>query len=359
MASLKKNYRLQLIVSAGIAFVLILQTVWLHYAYTQTRQQLMIDIEEAFEQAYHKEQTYRISVVDIVNPGAVTIESCGMEEIQIIRKCPEPDTILYNNPSGLSIESFLSRVFVDLREHITPMNINCLADLFAGMLHEKDIPAYFVIERFDVLTGKILDTSLLPDKKQPEMNPETTLLLEISEKEFLRAVMQITPGVVLGQMTGALIPTISLIVLIVSCFAFVYRIKRTVMNSANMEDYHVREPEMHIGAIPEANFSANVGFDSIYNIGQYTFDPAKNDLHGYGESVQLNKKENAILYALCAQCGNVVERSILLSENWGNNGVIYSRSLDTYIAALRKYFRKDPSIQIVTIKGVGYKIVYS
>ena len=95
----------------------------------------------------------------------------------------------------------------------------------------------------------------------------------------------------------------------------------------------------------------------VYSIGQYTFDPAKNELYGCGESFLLNKKENAILYALCAQCGNVVERCILLSENWGSSGEIYSRSLDTYIAAIRKYLKKDPSIQIVTIKGLGYKIV--
>ena len=95
----------------------------------------------------------------------------------------------------------------------------------------------------------------------------------------------------------------------------------------------------------------------VFHIGQYVFDPAKNELQGSGEVVQLNKKENAILHALCMQCGNVIERSQLLEENWGDNGIIYSRSLDTYITTLRKYLKKDPSIQIVTIKGVGYKLV--
>ena len=354
MTSLKKKYYLLSVILAGIVSVLILQAVWLHFAYTQTRQQLMVHVKEAFEEAYRKEQTYRVPVVDIVNPGSVTIESCGTEEIQIIRKCPLPDTIVYNNPSGHSIESFINRVFVDLREHIVPMNINCLADLFAGMLYEKNISAFFVIERFDVATGKVLDTSLLPDRRQPDMNPRTTLFLGISEKESLRAVIQITPGVVFGQMTGTLILSIILIAFVAYCLAFIYRLKPDVIKAG---ESYIKDAEERTGIFSESDYSVNTGFDSIFNIGQYIFDPAKNDLHGYGESIQLNKKENSILYALCAQCGKVVDRSTLLSENWGSNGVIYSRSLDTYIATLRKYLKKDASIQIVTIKGLGYKIV--
>ena len=344
MTLVKKNYYLFAGVSLGIVFVLILQVLWLHHAYMETRRQLMVQLEDAFDQAYRKEQTYRVPVVDIVNPGAVTIESCGTEEIQIIRKCPIPDTIVYKNPSGHSIESFISRVFVDLREHIVPMNINCLADLFGGMLHDKGIPAYFVIERFDVVTGKVLDTSLLPDKKQPKTNPETTIFLEISEKESLRAILQITPGIVFGQIRGILVLTISISIILIICiliiYSFTYTEKEIVVNLRKTLE------------MPELNDKKEV-----FSIGHYSFDPAKNELHGYGESVQLNKKENAILYALCVHCGNVVERGILLTENWGSSGEIYSRSLDTYITALRKYLKKDPSIQIVTIKGVGYKIV--
>ena len=357
MTLLKKKYYLLSGISAGIISVIILQAVWMHYAYMQTRQQLIVHIGEAFEQAYIKEQTYRIPVVDIVNPGAVTIESCGTEEIQIIRKCSMPDTVVYKNPSGHSIENFIRRVFMDLREHIVPMNINCLADLFAGMLHEKNIPAYFVIERFNVTTGEVLDTSLLPDKKQPAMNPETTLLLEISEKESLRAIIKITPGMVLAQMAETLTLTVVLIFVVASCLIFVYCHNLSIGRFVNAERSDIKETEKLVDVMPESSSNVNTVFDKIFNIGQYVFDPAKNDLHGYGESVQLNKKENSILYALCTQYGNVVERAFLLSENWGNTGVIYSRSLDTYIATLRKYLKKDSSIQIVTIKGVGYKIV--
>ncbi|MDR0394369.1 MAG: winged helix-turn-helix domain-containing protein [Tannerella sp.] len=349
-----RKSRLFLFLFLGTVSILILQGIWLHYVYRLTRFQLMVEIREAFGQAYRKEQTYRIPVVDIINPGAVTIESCGAEEVQIIRKCPEPDTIVYSNSSGHSIESFINNVFVDLREHIVPMNIYCLADLFAGMLYERDIPIYFVIERFDVLSGETLDSSLLPDKMQPEMNPETTIVLPVSEKESLRAILQWSSGVVLSRMTGCLAVTAGMVLSAVFCLYFLYREKRAgpdvrATASAEIPAGSVRDKE----DLHETN-----RLNHIFHIAQYTFDPAKNELQGFGEVLQLNKKENTILYTLCMQCGNVVERSRLLEENWGNNGILYSRSLDTYITTLRKYLKKDPSVQIVTIKGVGYKLVW-
>lgn len=299
----------------------------------------MAYIAEAFEQAYQKEQTYRIPVVDIINPGDITIQSCGTEEVLIIRKCPDPDTIIYNNISGHSIENFINRVFGDIREHMVPLNIYCLSDLFGGMLHEQNIPAIFVIERFNVETGKVLETSLLPGKEQPESHIETATI-EISDTEEIRAAIQLTPSIILGGMSRILILTMCLTIAILMGIFFLYRCKCRQHTETSLPAESPKTQD-----------------DNTFSIGKYHFDPAKNELQGFGESIQLNKKENAILYALCVQRGNVVERNTLLGENWGSNGIIYSRSLDTYLTTLRKYLRQDPSIQIVTVKGVGYKLV--
>ncbi|MDR2920117.1 MAG: helix-turn-helix domain-containing protein [Tannerella sp.] len=314
----------------------------MYHTYQFKYEQLLVYGQEAFEQAYQKEQTYRVPVVDIVNPGAVTIESCGKEEILIVRKCPEPDTIVYNNISGHSIENVINRVFFDLREHIVPMNINCLSDLFAGILHDEDIPIYFVVERFDTETGDILDTSLLPDKRPLVSDEGTLLFIKISDKESLRAILEITPAIVFGRMSETLFCTVGLVFLSIVCLWFIYRHGEA---GQNMDKQPENIPTQHIP-------------DNIFTIGQYRYHPAKNVLQGFDDDIQLNKKENAILYALCVQEGNVVERNQLLEENWGSSGLIYSRSLDTYITTLRKYLKKDPSIQIVTVKGVGYKLVW-
>lgn len=335
----KYHYRL-LILIIGVISVIILQSAWLYDAYKMKYRHIMAEIEDAFELAYQKEQTYRIPVVDIVNPGGVTIQSCGNEEITIVRKCYDADTIVYNNMSGHSIVEFLNRVFWDIRENMVPMNIYCLADLFGGMLHDKNIAVSFVIDRYNVETGEVIESSLFQDEPRPEIKPETTLVSEISNTEAVRAILHITPGVIFAAMPGILIFTILITLVILICLGLLYK-KYSRKKDGYLQNNNQQEK------IP----------DNTFSLGKFSFDPDKNELRGFGETVQLNKKENAILYALCMQHGNIVERHILLEENWGSSGIIYSRSLDTYLTNLRKYLKKDPSIQIVTVKGVGYKLV--
>ena len=342
MSIIKRDLGLLLITFIGILSVLISLALGMIGAYRTTDKQLFTEAKEAFAPAYQKEQTYRVPFTDIVNTGAVTIESCGTEELQIIRFCPEPDTLFYNNISGLSIESIINHVFVDLREQISPINIHCLADLYSGMLFEKEILVHFVVERFNTSTGEILDTSLLPDKKQPKSNPKTTIMMDISDTESLRAILDVSPYVILKKMTGSIVPAVLFTFIIIGCLCLLYAKLRN--NSPVLETENMTASNEH-------------SLNQSFAIGQYVFNPSKNELQGFGETLQLNRKENKILYLLCAQYGNVVERNVLLEENWGGHGVIYSRSLDTYITSLRKYLKKEPTVQIATIKGVGYKIV--
>jgi hypothetical protein len=343
MISSQKHNRVFLLVFVGGIALLALQLVWARRVYLLEHQQLMNQIHHAFQRAYQKEQTYRIPVVDIVNPGAITIQSCGNEEIIIVRKCPEADTIVYNNISGHSIEKFINHVFGDLREQIVPLNIDCLSDLFSGMLYEQDIPVSFVLERFDMNTGEVLGASLFTGRKQPKRVRDNTIVSEISDKEAIRAILQVSPETILVRMSRTLISTFCMVAIILLCSIFLYR--------------NQRKPNTRTDTIPLLEPPVQL-LSSTFQIGQYHFDPAKNELIGFGASIQLNKKENSILCALCAKQGNVVERSMLLEENWGSLGVVYSRSLDTYLTTLRKYLKKDPSVQIITVKGVGYKLIH-
>jgi DNA-binding response OmpR family regulator len=95
---------------------------------------------------------------------------------------------------------------------------------------------------------------------------------------------------------------------------------------------------------------------TVFSIGHYTFNTAKNELHGFGECIQLNRKESALLRELCRQEEGIVERTFLLQKYWDSTGLIYSRSLDTYIARLRKHLAADPAVKIITVKGLGYKM---
>ena len=167
------------------------------------------------------------------------------------------------------------------------------------------------------------------------MKPDNTVVLEISDAESIRAILKITPEIVLGNMSGILFFTVCFVIIILLSIFLLYKTEK-----------HTDEPVKNIP-------------NNTFQIGKYTFNPHKNELQGFNKTIQLNKKENSILYALCMNRGNVVERNVLLEENWGSSGMIYSRSLDTYLTSLRKYLKKDPTIQIVTVKGLGYKLVYA
>jgi len=321
----------------GIFLLLIMQSVWLCSSYRLAYKQFTADIERAFKDAREKEQTYRIPIHDIVDPGAVTIESCGTEEILIIRKCTS-DTIIYDNLSGISLETFINQVFSKLREDIVPLNIHCLADLFAGALHDKNMPVTFVIERFNKTSGEVFEHSDL----QITNKATYVFFSDISKTEAFRVTLHFSPAIVFRQISGTIVSTFCILIVVMLCFGVIlYKPGKSKKSSS----FTITRNE---NSTPIQN--------KIFQIGKYVFDPDKNELQYCDEIIQLNKKENAILLALCFRQGSMVERSSLLIDNWGDNGIIYSRSLDTYITTLRKYLKQDSSIQIVTVKGVGYKL---
>jgi len=55
----------------------------------------------------------------------------------------------------------------------------------------------------------------------------------------------------------------------------------------------------------------------------------------------------------------VIDRRDILNLLWGNDSFFNSRNLDVYITKLRSYLKDDPSLEIITIKGIGYRFVVS
>ena len=121
--------------------------------------------------------------------------------------------------------------------------------------------------------------------------------------------------------------------------------------------FGLRELLLHIETITNKQNNAETDITAtVFQLAQYTFDASKNELHGFGNRIHLNKKESAILKELCLHRERIVERSFLLDKYWEGSGFIYSRSLDTYIAKLRRHLQNDSSVQIITVKGLGYKL---
>jgi DNA-binding response OmpR family regulator len=77
-----------------------------------------------------------------------------------------------------------------------------------------------------------------------------------------------------------------------------------------------------------------------------------------GEPVSLTPKEYDLLLALCARDGGVVSRADLLEEVWGYESAVWSRTVDTHIAELRRKLEDEPANprHILTIHKVGYRL---
>lgn len=92
-------------------------------------------------------------------------------------------------------------------------------------------------------------------------------------------------------------------------------------------------------------------------IGKYVFDQHRQTLSIDGQSRKLSYREMELLKYLLYNRHQVIERRDLLNHIWGNDSFFNSRNLDVYITKLRGYFREDPAIEIITIKGVGYRFI--
>ncbi|RKR14610.1 transcriptional regulator [Maribacter vaceletii] len=75
-----------------------------------------------------------------------------------------------------------------------------------------------------------------------------------------------------------------------------------------------------------------------------------------GIEIDLSEKETEILTLFLNKPNQIISREKLQKEIWEDKGVIVGRSLDTYISKLRKKLRKNSSIEILNIRGKGYKM---
>mgnify|MGYP003575036305 CR=1 FL=1 len=92
-------------------------------------------------------------------------------------------------------------------------------------------------------------------------------------------------------------------------------------------------------------------------IGRYRFNKRRQVLMINGEQRKLSYRESELLKLLYENRNGIVERKEILTLLWGSDSFFNSRNLDVYITKLRSYFKSDPSIEIITIKGIGYRFV--
>ncbi len=108
------------------------------------------------------------------------------------------------------------------------------------------------------------------------------------------------------------------------------------------------------GPTPAEGPSEGIG---PHAIGQYLFFPGRQELVLGEKTKRLSHRETELLAALVNQKQETVFRKQILDKIWGNDSFFNSRNLDVYITKLRDYLKEDEKIQIITLKGVGYRLV--
>jgi len=95
-----------------------------------------------------------------------------------------------------------------------------------------------------------------------------------------------------------------------------------------------------------------------FTIGKFNLNSKLRFLSFNGEDpVKLSPKENELLRLLALHENDLMPRELALTKIWRDDNYFTSRSMDVYIAKLRKYLKEDPEVEIINIHGEGFRLI--
>ncbi len=100
-----------------------------------------------------------------------------------------------------------------------------------------------------------------------------------------------------------------------------------------------------------------MGQDSVLFLGQYAFHTVTNSLSFEDKKYVLTSREGEVLRELLLHRNRLLMKKDILTKIWGIDNLFTSRTMDVYIARLRKYLIHDPAISIKNVRGYGYKLL--
>jgi len=96
---------------------------------------------------------------------------------------------------------------------------------------------------------------------------------------------------------------------------------------------------------------------TVFEFGKFMFDFKNQVLVIDGKEQHLTSKENALLKMLGQHANQLLDRSQALLAIWGDDSYFNSRSMDVYIAKLRKYLKEDERVKIINEHGKGFRLI--
>ena len=95
----------------------------------------------------------------------------------------------------------------------------------------------------------------------------------------------------------------------------------------------------------------------IFKIGDFNFNSKLRILSNNEHNIKMSPKESQLLRLLVLHLNDLLPRGIALNKIWRDDNYFTSRSMDVYIAKLRKCLSYDPNIEIINIHGEGFRLV--
>jgi two-component system, OmpR family, response regulator len=134
--------------------------------------------------------------------------------------------------------------------------------------------------------------------------------------------------------------------------------------SAGADDYitkpfSMEELQARVQAVIRRS-NKQVGLQSEVNefdIGIFHFNSSTQMLSHHGQDQKLTTKESQLLRLLALHKNEILDRNYALKLIWHDDNYFNGRSMDVYIAKLRKYLKEDPKVEIVNVHGKGFKLL--
>ena len=132
--------------------------------------------------------------------------------------------------------------------------------------------------------------------------------------------------------------------------------------AAGADDYLTKPFSMEeliarIEAISRRAITKKSSNNNKVKVGSIEFDDQTRILHLPSGEVKLTTKENQLLSLLSKNTNEIIDRQATLRAIWGDDNYFNGRSMDVYIAKLRKLLKEDPAIEIMNVHGKGFQLI--